>query len=88
MINIRILWQNKRKGADRLEIYDKRGKGYIEVWLTNEEQQMYDRAELTERLLAGVKKKKCRVAFFLSGSEDPYPLTENLLLTNLKTICS
>ncbi|SEK41393.1 hypothetical protein [Ruminococcus albus] len=71
-----------------MEIYNKQERGYIEVWLTNEEQQMYDREELTERLLARVKKKKCRVAFFLSGSEDPYPITENLLLTNLKTIYS
>ncbi|MCR5540863.1 MAG: hypothetical protein K6F71_08630 [Ruminococcus sp.] len=71
-----------------MEIYNKQERGYIEVWLTNEEQQMYDREELAERLLAGVKKKKCRVAFFLSGSEDPYQITENLLLTNLKTIYS
>ncbi|MBO4866751.1 MAG: hypothetical protein J5582_09345 [Ruminococcus sp.] len=71
-----------------MEIYNKQERGYIEVWLTNEEQQIYDREELTERLLARVKKKKCRVAFFLSGSEDPYPIIENLLLTNLKTIYS
>ena len=76
------------KGAYSLEIYNKQNKGYIEVWLTNEEQEMYDRGELTERLLAGSKKKKCRVAFFLSGSEDSYHITENLLLTNLKIICS
>ena len=55
MINIRILWQNKRKGADRLEIYDKRGKGYIEVWLTNEEQEMYDHRELTNMILSHYK---------------------------------
>jgi len=66
-----------------LEIYDKQDKGYIEVWLTNEEQEMYDRRELSERLLSGVKKKRCRVAFFLSGKEDLYPNTENLLIMNL-----
>ena len=36
-----------------MEIYNKQNRGYIEVWLTNEEQQMYDRTELAERLLSG-----------------------------------
>jgi hypothetical protein len=84
MINIRILWQNKRKGADRLEIYDKRGKGYIEVWLTNEEQEMYDHRELTNMILSHYKvPKKCRVVFFLSGHGDLFQCTENLLIKNL-----
>lgn len=69
-----------------MEIYNKQNKGYIEVWLTNEEQQMYDRAELAEMLLAGVEKKKCRVAFFLSGEGELYPNIENLLLMNLKGV--
>ena len=74
------------KGAYSLEIYKKQNKGYIEVWLTNEEQQMYDRGELVERLLSGIDEKKCRIAFFLSGSDDLYPNTENLLLMNLKYV--
>jgi hypothetical protein len=49
-----------------LEIYNKQNKGYIEVWLTNEEQQMYDRGELTERLLSKAN-KKCKVVFFSVG---------------------
>lgn len=56
-----------------MEIYNKQNKGYIEVWLTNEEQQMYDRAELAEMLLAGVEKKKCRVAFFSLGGRGALP---------------
>lgn len=69
-----------------MEIYNKQNKGYIEVWLTNEEQQMYDRTELTQRLLSGIIRKKCRVVFFLSGNDDLYPNTENLLLMNLKGV--
>lgn len=75
-----------RKGTYSLEIYNKQNKGYIEVWLTNEEQQMYDRTELTQRLLSGIIRKKCRVVFFLSGNDDLYPNTENLLLMNLKGV--
>ena len=58
--------RDEEKGAYSLEIYNKPDRGCIEVWLTNEEQQMYDRAELTEKFLAGIKKKKCKVVFFLS----------------------
>ena len=50
-----------------MEIYNKTHKGRIEVWLTNEEQQTYDRMELTEVLLSKVTAKKCKVVFFLSG---------------------
>ena len=71
------------KGAYSLEIYNKQDLGCIEVWLTNEEQQMYDRAELTEKLLAGINKKKCKVVFFLSGQGDLLGNTENLLIRNL-----
>ena len=42
-----------------LEIYDKRNKGLIEVWLTNEEQEQYDCAELTHLLLKDTAPKKC-----------------------------
>ena len=67
-----------------MEIYDKRGKGYIEVWLTNKEQEMYDRRELTDMLLLHYKaSKKCRVVFFLSGNGDLFQCTENLLIKNL-----
>ena len=33
-----------------MEIYHKEDKGFIEVWLTNEEQETCDRKELTELL--------------------------------------
>ena len=66
-----------------MEIYDKRKKGYIEVWLTKGEQEMYDRSELTRLLLKDVKEKKCMVMFFLSGKEELYNNTEGLLLKNL-----
>ncbi|HRU99926.1 MAG TPA: hypothetical protein P5092_21200 [Ruminococcus sp.] len=66
-----------------MEIYDKRKKGYIEVWLTKEEQEIYDRSELTRLLLKDVKEKKCMVMFFLSGKEELYNNTEGLLLKNL-----
>lgn len=65
-----------------MEIYDKRKKGYIEVWLTKEEQEIYDRSELTRLLLKDVKEKKCMVMFFLSGKEELYNNTEGLLLKN------
>ena len=66
-----------------MEIYDKRKKGYIEVWLTKEEQEIYDRSELTRLLLKDVKEKNCMVMFFLSGKEELYNNTEGLLLKNL-----
>jgi len=67
-----------------LEIVDKKDKGFIEVWLTNEEQAEYDRSELTRLLLSKAGSRKCRVVYFLSGSEELYPNIENLLLMNLK----
>lgn len=70
------------KEAGALEIYDKRDKGYIEVWLTNAEQQ-YDRKELTHQLLEKVNVKKCKVVYFLSGSDDLISCTESLLKNNL-----
>ena len=67
-----------------MEIYDKCNKGYIEVWLTNEEQQMYDRSELTKTLLLNYKApKKCKVVFFMSGKGDLFQCTEDLLIKNL-----
>ena len=43
--------QNKYKGAVALEICTKTDKGFIEVWLTKEEQEIVDRNEITARLL-------------------------------------
>ena len=67
-----------------LEIVDKKDKGFIEVWLTNEEQAEYDRSELTQLLLSKAGSRKCRVVYFLSGKEDLYPNVGKLLLMNLK----
>ena len=67
-----------------MEIVDKKDKGFIQVWLTNEEQAEYDRSELTRLLLSKAGSRKCRVVYFLSGSEELYPNIENLLLMNLK----
>lgn len=72
------------KGVAAVEIVDKKDKGFIQVWLTNEEQAEYDRSELTRLLLSKAGSKKCRVVYFLSGSEELYPNIENLLLMNLK----
>ena len=72
------------QGVDEMEIYDKQDKGYIEVWMTNEEQQICDRDKLKDLLLSDVKQKKCRVVFFLSGKDNLYQNTEGLLLMNLK----
>ena len=66
-----------------MEIIDKRDKGLIEVWMTNSEQEQYDRSELTQLLLAGTDAKKCRVIFFLSGKGDLFSDTEKLLLNNI-----
>ncbi len=69
-----------------MEIYHKEDKEYIEVWLTNEEQETCDRKELTELLLSDLtpkKRKKCKVVYFLSGKGDLFQCTENLLINNL-----
>ena len=71
------------KGAAEMEIYDKQDKGYIEVWLTNAEQHVYDRRELTKQLLSKATAKKCKVVYFLSGSDDLLSCTERLLKNNL-----
>lgn len=69
-----------------MEVIDNREQGFIEVWLTNEEQAQYDRNELTRLLLSKVKNgKKCRVVFFMSGNEELKPNIERLLLANLKS---
>lgn len=69
-----------------MEINDNRDKGYIAVWLNNEEQKHCDRMALTSQLLKNVDDPKCKVVYFLSGSEDLFSNTEGLLLANLKNI--
>lgn len=66
-----------------MEIYDKTKNGYIEVWLTNQEQEEIDRAELTQQILSDVPLKKCKVVFFLSGEQELCECTEDLLTMNL-----
>lgn len=67
-----------------MEIYNKQNKGYIEVWLTNDEQLTVDRNELTEILRQ--KFPKCKIVFFLSGSGSLFQCAENLLIKNMNTI--
>ena len=66
-----------------MELYDKQKKGYIEVWLTNKEQELYDREELTKLILSKARSSKCKVIFFLSGQGDLFKYTEDLLISNL-----
>lgn len=68
-----------------MEIYHKEDKGFIEVWLTNEEQETCDRKELTELLLSNIppnKRKKCKVVYYLSGKDELYPNVEGLIVMN------
>ena len=66
-----------------MEIYRKESDNYISVWMTKEEQQLFDRKELTDLLLSTIKNKKCKVVFFLSGKGDLYTNTENLIVRNI-----
>ena len=66
-----------------MEIYNKEKDNYISVWMTKEEQQLFDRQELTDLLLSTIKNKKCKVVYFLSGTGDLCTNTENLLVRNL-----
>ncbi len=66
-----------------MEIYNNEKNNYISVWMTKEEQQLFDRQELTDLLLSNVKNKKCKVIYFLLGSGDLYSNTEILLTRNL-----
>ena len=63
-----------------MEIIDNQHKGYISVWMTNEEQKHFDRNLITAKLFQNVENKKCKVVFFLSGHEDLLKNTEGLLL--------
>lgn len=49
-------------------IYNREPQGFIEVWMTNEEQETIDRKELTAQILeeAG-HPKKCKVVFYFFG---------------------
>ena len=68
-----------------MDIQEHPERGYIEVWLTNEEQQTIDRKAVTKQLLANAgHPKKCKVVFFLSGTDDLYERIEGLLLSNAK----
>lgn len=69
-----------------MEIIDKQDNGYIAVWLTNEEQQLYDRGKLTPLLLKKAESQKCKIVYLLSGSEDLCRNMEGLLLANLKNV--
>ena len=74
-----------RPGArrDTLEIYNRQSKNYIEVWMTNEEQQLFDRKELTKFLLSRIQNSRYKVVFYLSGEGDLNSNTENLLVRNI-----
>lgn len=68
-----------------VELYDKRDQGFIEVWLTNAEQEYVDRSALAKQLLAEAgNPRRCKVVFFLSGKADLSEQTEGLLLRNLR----
>lgn len=67
-----------------MEIY--RDKKIITVWMTNKEQELYDRKQLTAQLLKSVDDPKCKVIFFLSGNGDLFENTEGLLLANLAKV--
>ena len=66
-----------------MEIYNKEKDNYISVWMTKEEQQLFDRRELTKFLLSRIQNSRYKVVFYLSGEGDLYSNTENLLVRNL-----
>ncbi len=67
-----------------MEIYDKQESGFIQVWMNHEEQEKYDRKELTKLILEHYQpEKKCKVVYFLSGDRDLEEQTEGLLCINL-----
>ena len=77
MFKVKAVWQN-------LLIYNREERGFIEVWMTNEEQQTIDRKELTAQLLAEAgHPKKCKVVYFLSGCADLTDCMSGLLRKNL-----
>lgn len=65
-------------------IYNREPQGFIEVWMTNEEQETIDRRKLTAQILADAgHPKKCKVVYFLSGSDDLTECMSSLLRKNL-----
>lgn len=67
-----------------METEDKKGKDYIAFWLTNSDEELYDRSKRTSLLLSKAQSPKYKVVYFLSESEDLCRNTERLLLANLK----
>ena len=69
-------------------IYNREPQGFIEVWMTNEEQETIDRKELTAQILEDAgHPKKCKVVYFLSGSADLTDCMSSLLRKTLAQIC-
>ena len=69
-----------------MEINRDKNRRFISVWMTNEEQELYDRKQLTARLLKNVDDPKWKVIFFLSGKGDLFENTEGVLLANLAKV--
>ena len=67
-----------------MEIYYDKGKSFISVWMTNEEQKLYDRKKLTAQLLKDVDDPKCRVIFCLSGKGDLFEICLQIWQTHNK----
>ena len=66
-------------------IYNREPQGFIEVWMTNEEQETIDRKALTAQILADAgRPKKCKVVYFLSGSADLTDCMSGLLRKNVR----
>ncbi len=67
-----------------MEIYNKSAQGFIEVWLSNAEQQIIDRSALAKQFLAEAgNPQRCKVVYFLSGSADLTGCMSSLLRKNL-----
>ena len=58
----------------------------VEVWLSNEEKSNHTVRQRLKPLYAEYAEKKCTVAVFMSGSQDLYSLTSDLLCYNRKRI--
>ena len=71
-----------------MEINNHIKDGYIQVWLSNIEQQQYDRKVLTDIIIQqyNIKPKNCKVVFMLSGTDNLYQCTENLITSNVRRI--
>ena len=55
-------------------------RGFIEVWMTNEERETIDRRKLTAQILADAgHPNKCKVVYFLSDSTDLTECMSSLL---------